>query len=108
MTIASNNSFRFNMSLDLWEMTRFKTEDILERWGKIYDNAKDDGSVDASYFLSDCMDVLYEKVRTLAEPDRNRVLDRANSDMNAYEERYKRDVITNEFADLHMFCSRSF
>ena len=92
MTIASNNSIRFNMSLDFWEMTGFKPEDLLERWGKIYDNAKDDGSVDASYFLSDCMDVLYEKVLTLPEPDRNKVLDRANSDMNAYERNHKHRV----------------
>lgn len=92
MTIASNNSIRFNMSLDFWEMTHFKAEDLLERWGKIYENAKDDGSEDASYFLSDCMDVLYEKVLTLAEPDRNMILDRANSDMSVYEERYKRGV----------------
>ncbi len=92
MTIASNNSIRFNMSLDFWEMTGFKPEDLLDRWGMIYDNAKDDGSVDAAFFLSDCIDVLYEKVLTLAESDRNMVLDRANSDMNAYEKKYKRGV----------------
>lgn len=78
------------MSLDFWEMTHYKTEDLLERWAAIYDNAKDDGSKEAGYFLADCMDVLYEKVLPLADPDRNRVLDRANSDMNAYEEKYKR------------------
>ena len=92
MTIASNNSIRFNMSLDFWEMTRFKPEDLLERWGKIYDNAKDDGSEDASYFLMDCMDVLYEKVLIFPEADRNKVLDRANSDMDAYEKKYRRGV----------------
>lgn len=90
MTIASNNSIRFNMSLDFWEMTHFKPEDLLERWGKIYDNAKDDGSEDASYFLMDCMDVLYEKVLMLPEADRNKVLERANSDMDAYEKKYRR------------------
>ncbi len=92
MTIASNNSIRFNMSLDFWEMTGFKSEDLLERWGKIYDIAKDDGSVDAAYFLSDCMDVLYEKVLTLAEPDRSMILDRANSDINDYERIHKHRV----------------
>ncbi len=89
MTIVANNSTRFNMSMDFWEMAHYKTEDLLSRWGEIYDNARDDGSIDAGYFLADCLDILYEKVLNLADSDRNKVLNQAISDMNAYEEKYK-------------------
>lgn len=46
--------------------------------------------MEAAYFLADCMDVLYEKVLALPEPDRNMVLDKANADINAYERNHKR------------------
>lgn len=85
MSIIANNSYMFNMEMDFWEFRGFNTEDLLGRWSKIYDFAKDNHSEDAAYFLADCMDVLYEKVLSLPDPDGNMVLDKANEDMSAYD-----------------------
>ena len=92
MTIVANNSYRYNTEMEFWLLKNYRTEDLIARWGEIYDNARDDRSEDAAYFLADCMDVLYEKVLSLPEQDRNRVIDRANSDMNDYEKKHKRRI----------------
>ena len=92
MTIVSNNSYMFNMEMDFWELAEFNAEDLTTSWNRIYDFAKDNHSEDAAYFLADCMDVLYEKVLTLPDPDRNMVLDKANEDMSAYDSKHRRGV----------------
>ena len=92
MSIVANNSYMFNMEMDFWEYRGFDAEDLLGRWNEIYDFAKDDHSEDAAYFLADCMDVLYEKVLSLPDPDRNMVLDKANEDMSAYDSKHRRGV----------------
>ena len=90
MSIIANNSYLFNMEMDFWEFRGFNAEDLLCRWSKIYDFAKDNHSEDAAFFLADCMDVLYEKVLTLPDPDRIKVLDKANEDMRAYERKHRK------------------
>ncbi len=82
----------FNMVMDFWELKGFDAEDLLDRWNDIYDFARDDHTEDAAYFLADCMDVLYEKVLLLPEPDRYKVLDKANEDMNAYDSKHRHGV----------------
>ena len=89
MTIVSNNSLLFNMEMDFWKFNRFDTEGLLGRWCEIYDLARENHTEDAAFFLADCMDVLYEKVLTLPDPDRIKVLDKANEDMNAYERKHR-------------------
>lgn len=90
MTIVSNNSLLFNMEMDFWKFNGFDTEGLLGRWSEIYDLAREDHTEDAALFLADCMDVLYEKVLTLPDPDRIKVLDKANEDMNAYERKHRK------------------
>ena len=92
MSIVANNSYMFNMEMDFWEFRGFNAEDLLSRWSKIYDFAKDNHSEDAAYFLADCMDVLYEKVLSLPDQDRNMILDKANEDMSAYDSKHRRGV----------------
>ena len=92
MSIVANNSYMFNMEMDFWEFRGFNAEDLLGRWNMIYDYAKDDHTEDAAYFLSDCMDVLYEKVLSLPDPDRIKIIDKANTDMDAYNRKNKRTV----------------
>ncbi len=92
MTIVANNSYRFNMEMDFWALKDYRAEDLLTRWNTIFDSAKDDAGREAAYFLEDCMDVLYEKALILPDRDRNRILDKANHDMDAYGENHKRGV----------------
>ena len=92
MSIVATNSYMFNMEMDFWEFKGFDAGDLLGRWNEIYDFAKDDSTEDAAFFLADCMDVLYEKVLSLPVPDRNKVLDKANEDMSAYDSRHGRGV----------------
>ena len=90
MSIVANNSYMFNMEMDFWELKGFDAKDLLGRWNEIYDYAKDDHTENAAFFLADCMDVLYEKVLCLTDPDRNRILDKASEDMSTYEKNHKR------------------
>ena len=92
MSIVANNSYMFNMEMDFWEFRGFNAEDLLSRWSKIYNFAKNNHTEDAAYFLADCMDVLYEKVLSLPDQDRNMVLDKANEDMSAYDSKHRRGV----------------
>lgn len=92
MSIVANNSYMFNMEMDFWEFRGFNAEDLLSRWSKIYNFAKDNHTEDAAYFLADCMDVLYEKVLSLPDPDRNKIIDKANEDMSAYDSKHSRGV----------------
>ena len=85
MSIVANNSYMFNMEMDFWEFRGFDTEDLLGRWNEIYNFAKDDHTENAAYFLADCMDVLYEKVMSLPDLDRNMVLDKVDEDIVAYK-----------------------
>lgn len=89
MTIVSNNSLLFNMEMDFWKFNGFDTEGLLGRWCEIYDLARENHTEDAAFFLADCMDVLYEKVLSLPDPDRIKVLDKANDDMNAYKRKHR-------------------
>ena len=89
MTIISNNSLLFNMEMDFWKFNGFDTEGLLGRWSEIYDLARENHTEDAAFFLADCMDVLYEKVLTLPDSDRIKVLDKANDDMNAYKRKHR-------------------
>ena len=90
MTIVSNNSLLFNMEMDFWKFNGFDTEGLLGRWSEIYDLAREDHTEDAAFFLDDCMDVLYEKVLALPDPDRIKVLDKANEDMSAYTRKHRK------------------
>ena len=88
MTIVSNNSLLFNMEMDFWKFNGFDTEGLLGRWCEIYDLATENHTEDVAFFLADCMDVLYEKVLSLPDPDRIKVLDKANEDMSTYERKH--------------------
>ncbi len=92
MSIVANNSYMFNMEMDFWEFKGFDAKALLGKWSEIYDFAKDDHTEDAVFFLADCMDVLYEKVLSLPDSDRNMVLDKANEDMSAYDSKHRRGV----------------
>ena len=92
MSIVANNCYMFNMEMDFWELKVFDADDLLGRWNEIYDFAGDDHTEDAAFFLADCMDVLYEKALSLPDPDRNKVLDKANEDMSAYDSKHRRGV----------------
>ena len=78
--------------MDFWELTGFDAEDLTKSWNKIYEFAKDDHTEDAAYFLADCMEVLYEKVLALPARDRNKVIDKANKDMDSYNRKHSRGV----------------
>ena len=90
MTIVSNNSLLFNMEMDFWKFNGFDTEGLLGRWCEIYDLARENHTEDATFFLAECMDVLCEKVLSLPDSDRIKVLDKANEDMNAYEQKHRK------------------
>ena len=92
MTIVSNNSYMFNMEMDFWELAEFNAEDLTTSWNRIYEFAKDDHTEDAAYFLADCMDVLCEKILALPAKDRNKVIDKANKDMDSYNRKHNRGV----------------
>ncbi len=84
MAIVASNCIRFNMSMDFWLLKDYTADSLLENWNEIFDFAKGEKSEENSYFLEDCMDVLYEKVLTLTDHERGRVLDKAKHDMDSY------------------------
>ena len=81
MSIVANNSYRFNMSMDFWLLKEYTAKDLLSQWEYIIDFARKNESEENTYFLADCMDILYDKVLTLSPRDRNMVIDKANHDM---------------------------
>ena len=90
MTIVANNSYKFNYCMDLWAMKDYTAGELIDSWNKIYDYAKDEDSEDAWFFLEDCMDVLYEKVLSLATEDRRTILDKASGDIDMYSKAHRR------------------
>ena len=89
MSIIANNCYRYNYEMEFWLMKDYTAGDLLDNWNEIYEYAIGEDSEDNAYFLADCMDVLYEKVLTLTDSDKVRVLDKANRDMETYERRHK-------------------
>lgn len=81
MSIVANNSYRFNMSMDFWLLKDFTAKDLLDNWNRIINYARDNESDDNTFFLADCMDILYEKVLMLPDKERGSVLDKANHDI---------------------------
>lgn len=81
MSIVANNSYRFNMSMDFWLLKDFTAKDLLDNWNRIINYARDNESDDNTFFLADCMDILYEKVLMLPDKERRTILDKANHDI---------------------------
>ena len=81
MSIVANNSYRFNMSMDFWLLKDFTAKDLIDNWNRIINYARDNESDDHTFFLADCMDILYEKVLMLPDKERGSVLDKANHDI---------------------------
>ena len=81
MSIVANNSYRFNMSMDFWLLKEYTAGDLLNRWEGIMDFARNNESKENTYFLADCMDILYEKVLMLPKKERNRIIDKASHDL---------------------------
>ena len=83
MSIIANNSYRFNYSMQLWELRDYTAGDLLDNWNVIYRYASTEESEEDVYFLADCLDVLNEKVLQLPETDRVYVLDKAKKDLES-------------------------
>ena len=81
MSIVANNSYRFNMSMDFWLLKDFTAKELLDNWNTIINYARSNESDDNTFFLADCMDILYEKVLKLPDKERREVLDKANHDI---------------------------
>ena len=81
MSIVANNSYRFNMSMDFWLLKDFTAKDLLDNWNRIINYARDNESDDNTFFLADCMDILYEKVLMLPDKERGSILDKVNHDI---------------------------
>ena len=79
--MVATNSYRFNYTMELWELHNFTAKELLDNWNDIYRYASTEESEDDVYFLADCLDVLNEKVMQLAEGDRSLVLDKARNDV---------------------------
>ena len=83
MSLVSNNSIRFNMSMDFWLLRDYTAEDLLNNWKAIVKLAGAEESEENEFFLADCMDVLYGKVMKLADKERSKVLDKAREDLES-------------------------
>ena len=81
MSIVASNSYRFNMSMDFWLLKDFTAKDLIDNWNRIINYARDNESDDNTFFLADCMDILYEKVLVLPDKERRTILDKANHDI---------------------------
>ena len=81
MIMIAVNSYRFNYTMELWELRNYTAKELLDNWNDIYRYASTEESEDDVYFLADCLDVLNEKVLQLSEVDRNRVVDKAKKDV---------------------------
>ena len=81
MSIVANNSYRFNMSMDFWLLKDFTAKDLLDNWNRIINYARNNECDENTFFLADCMDILYEKVLMLPDKERGSVLDKANHDI---------------------------
>ncbi len=75
------NSYRFNYTMELWELRDYTAKDLLDNWNDIYRYASTEESEDDVFFLADCLDVLNEKVLQLSEADRIRVMNKARRDV---------------------------
>ena len=92
MSIVANNCFRFNKTMDFWGLAGYTASDLMDSWNDIYSFALKESSSEDELFLEDCMDVLYEKVLSLPENDRIRIIDKASLDMETFEKKMKRGV----------------
>ena len=81
MIMIAVNSYRFNYTMELWELRNYTAKELLDNWNDIYRYESTEESEDDVYFLADCLDVLNEKVLQLSEVDRNRVVDKAKKDV---------------------------
>ena len=81
MIMIAMNSYRFNYTMELWELRNYTAKELLDNWNDIYRYASTEESEDDVYFLADCLDVLNEKVMQLSEGDRTWVLDKARNDV---------------------------
>ena len=81
MSIVANNSYRFNMSMDFWLLKDYTAKDLLDNWNKIINYARNNESDENTFFLADCMDILYEKVLMLPDKERGSILDKVNHDI---------------------------
>lgn len=81
MSIVANNSYRFNMSMDFWLLKEYTAKDLLSLWEGIIDFARKNESEENTYFLADCMDILYEKVLMIPKKERNGIIDKAIRDL---------------------------
>lgn len=83
MSIVANNSYRFNMSMDFWILRDYTAKELLSYWEGIVEYARNNESDENTYFLADCMDILYEKVLMLTKNERNLIVDKAIHDLEA-------------------------
>ena len=79
--MIATNSYRFNYTMELWELRNYTAKELLDNWNDIYRYASTEESEDDVFFLADCLDVLNEKVLQLSEGDRIRVMDKAKKDV---------------------------
>ena len=79
--MVAMNSYRFNYTMELWELRNYTAKELLDSWNEIYRYASTEESEDDVYFLADCLDVLNEKVMQLSEGDRTSVLKKVKKDV---------------------------
>ena len=84
MSIIANNSYRYNYEMEFWLLRDYTAEDLIDNWNEIFEYAKCEKNEENTYFLADCLDVLYEKVMTLPDEERLDIIDRAKHDMSLY------------------------
>ena len=85
MSIIANNSYRYNYEMEFWLLKDYMAKDLLDNWNEIFEYAKTEKSEENTFFLADCMDVLYEKVLILPDTEKTTVIDRAKRDMDFYD-----------------------
>ena len=85
MSIIANNSYRYNYEMEFWLLKDYTAKDLLDNWNEIFEYAKTEKSEENTFFLADCMDVLYEKVLILPDTEKTTVIDRAKRDMDFYD-----------------------
>lgn len=89
MSIIAGNSYRYNYEMEFWLLKDYTAQELLDNWNVIFEYARNEDSDENTYFLADCMDVLYEKVLTLSDTEKGQILDKANRDMETYGENHR-------------------
>ena len=84
MSIIAGNSYRYNYEMEFWLLKDYTAQDLLDNWNEIFEFAGKEDSEENAYFLADCMDVLYEKVLALPAPERGRIIEKAEHDVDSY------------------------